>query len=126
MQEQENDYMRVPDGWEPSDSILQKKICKMVEDTYTYLKNFPKAERHDLTAEIKRLQYSMVELTVEVDNHHRKTALEKLDTQNKQLKKLVRLAFRLRFLAPKAYERWSALLKEIGQIIGGRINEKAR
>ena len=126
MQERENDYLNRPDGWEPSDSILQKKICKMIEDTYPYLKNFPKTERHDLTAEIKRLLYDMVELTVEVDNHHRKTALEKLDVQNKKLKKLVRLSFRLRFLAPKPYERWSALLKEIGQIIGGRLSEKGK
>ena len=122
MQERENDYLRITDGWEPSDSILQKKISGMVETTYPYLKNFPKTERHDLTARIKSKLYDLVELAVDCDSRNRKTALEKLDLQNKQLKKLVRLAFRLRFLAPKHDERWMALLKEIGQIIGGRLN----
>lgn len=42
MYESQNDYLRnTPDEWEPSDSVLQKKICKMIEDTYPILRNFP-------------------------------------------------------------------------------------
>ena len=122
MYESQNDYLRnTPDGWEPSDSILQKKICKMIEDTYPILRNFPKVERYGMTADIKRIMDSMVELTIDADNHHRKTALEKLDIANKKLKKYIRLAFRLQFIAPRNYKRWSEMTTEIGRIIHGRI-----
>ncbi len=124
MQEVPNEYLKsVPDEWEPTDSILQKKICKMIEDTYPILQNFPKTERYAMTADMKRLMDSMVELTIDADNHHRKTALEKLDIANKKLKKYIRLSFRLRFMAPRHYVRWTAMTAEIGRIIHGRIVE---
>lgn len=127
MTEVDNTFLKnVPDEWEPTDSILQKKICAMVEDVYPILQNFPKTERHDMAAEIKRIMFDMVKLTVDADNHHRKTALEKLDIANKDLKKFVRLSFRLRFMAPRQYKRWSGLLNEIGKIIGGRLAEMPR
>lgn len=40
---------------------------------------------------------------------------------NKKLKKYVLLAFKLRFISPKQYKHWTAMLAEIGKIIGGRI-----
>ena len=124
MQEVPNEYLKsVPDEWEPTNSILQKKICKMIEDTYPILQNFPKTERYAMTADMKRLMDSMVELTIDADNHHRKTALEKLDIANKKLKKYIRLSFRLRFMAPRHYKRWTAMTAEIGRIIHGRIAE---
>ena len=127
MTEVENTYLsNIPYEWEPSDSILQKKICAMYEDTYPILQNFPKSERYAMTSDIKRIMDSMIELTVDADNHHRKTALEKLDIANKKLKKYVRLSFRLRFMAPRQYKRWSGLLNEIGKIIGGRLAETQR
>lgn len=127
MYESQNDYLRnIPDEWEPTDSILQKKICKMIEDAYPILKNFPKTERYGMTADIKRIMDNMVELTIEADNHHRKAALEKLDIANKKLKKYIRLAFRLQFMAPRHYKRWSAMTAEIGRIIYGRISANPR
>jgi len=124
VQEVPNEYLsNIPDEWEPTDSILQKKICKMIEDTYPILQNFPKTERYAMTADMKRIMDTMVELTIDADNHHRKTALEKLDVANKKLKKYVRLSFRLRFMAPRHYKRWSAMTAEIGRIIHGRIVE---
>lgn len=124
MTEVKNTFLSdIPDEWEPTDSILQKKICRMIEDTYPIMQNFPKSERYAMTADMKRIMDTMVELTIDADNHHRKTALEKLDIANKKLKKYVRLSFRLRFMPPRQYKRWSAMLKEIGQIIGGRIAE---
>lgn len=127
MTEVENTFLsNIPDEWEPSDSILQKKICAMYEDAYPILQNFPKSERYAMTSDIKRIMDSMIELTVDADNHHRKTALEKLDIANKKLKKYVRLSFRLRFMAPRQYKRWSGLLNEIGKIIGGRLAETQR
>jgi len=124
MQEVPNEYLsNIPDEWEPTDSILQKKICKMIEDTYPILQNFPKAERYAMTADIKRIMDSMVELTIDADNHRRKTALEKLDIANKKLKKYIRLSFRLRFMAPRHYKRWTAMTAEIGRIIHGRLVE---
>ena len=127
MTEVDNTFLKnVPDEWEPTDSILQKKICAMVLDAYPILQNFPKSERQGMTAEIKRTMFDMVKLTVDADNHHRKTALEKLDIANKDLKKFVLLSFRLRFMAPRHYKRWSGLLNEIGKIIGGRLAEMPR
>ena len=116
----------IPNEWEPSDSILQKKICQMIEDTYPIMQNFPKSERYAMTSDMKRIMDAMVELTIDADNHHRKTALEKLDIANKKLKKYVRLSFRLRFMSPRQYKRWSTMLSEIGRIIGGRIAESKR
>lgn len=127
MTEVDNTFLRnVPDEWEPTDSILQKKICAMVLDAYPILQNFPKTERYAMTSEMKRIMDSMIELTIDADNHHRKTALEKLDIANKKLKKYVFLSFRLRFMASRQYKRWSGLLNEIGKIIGGRLAEMPR
>ncbi|MCD7857718.1 MAG: diversity-generating retroelement protein Avd [Clostridiales bacterium] len=112
----------VGDEWEPQDSILLKKIIEMMLYAYQVLQNFPKAEKFCLAADMKRCMDTEMELVIEADNkHYKKTTLQTLDTANKKLKKYVLLAFKLRFISPKQYKHWTAMLAEIGKIIGGRI-----
>lgn len=123
MTEIPNDFTkRVSEEWEPTDSIMAKKIFAMMLYAYPVLQNFPKTEKFTMAADIKRNMDTLMELTIELDNKHfKKSTLTDIDTTNKKLKKYVRLAFLLRYISQRQYKHWTELLTEIGKIIGGRI-----
>lgn len=123
MTEVPNDYtQRVGEEWEPSDSILCKKIFQMMNYAYPILQQFPKAEKFALAVDMKHMMHTMLYTVTDLDSKHfKKTSLHELDTANKTLKKYVRLAFLQRFISGKQYKHWTEKLAEIGKIIGGRI-----
>ena len=53
--------------------------------------------------------------------YYKKTTLQDLDIEIMKLRAYIRLAFRLRFLPIEKYENWSAMVVEIGKMLGGWI-----
>lgn len=101
--------------------ILQKTF-DMMEYGYICLQQFPKAEKFALAVDIKRCMDTILGLIVTAQKkYYKKTTLQDLDIEVAKLKAYIRLAFLLKFLPMKKYEHWSALVVEIGKMLGGWI-----
>jgi four helix bundle protein len=95
----------------------------MMAYAYPVLRNFPKAERYAMVADIKQCMDDLLELIVAAQKkYYKKTTLQELDVANTKLKYYIRLANTLGLLPNKQYENWSKMVVEIGKIIGGWIN----
>ncbi len=99
--------------------ILQK-IFDMIGYAYPALAQYPKSEKFGLVTDIKHILDEMLELTIEAQKkYYKKTTLQDLDVCVAKLKAYLRLSFELRFLPMKKYEVWSAMVVEIGKMLGG-------
>jgi four helix bundle protein len=99
--------------------ILQKTE-EMISYAYTALKQFPKAEKHVLSAEIRNTMFKIVGLIITTNKkYYKKTTLQELDVELEKLKYYIRLSKNLGFLDIKKYETWSKKNIEIGKMIGG-------
>lgn len=102
--------------------LLEEKCREMLLYGYQALKQFPKHETHVLGAEIRLSMLQMQRLMITAfKRYHKKTTLTDLDIELAILKRQVRLAKDLRYIDLKKYERWSRMLLEIGNMIGGWI-----
>lgn len=101
--------------------ILQK-VFDMMKYGYQALAQFPKSEKFALVADIKRCLHLILERVIEANKkYYKKTTLQELDVEVTKLKAYLRLSHELGFLPPKKYELWSAMVVEIGKMIGGWI-----
>lgn len=102
--------------------IIEQKIKDMTLYGYIALRQFPRAERHVLSAEIRRSMLTLMRLVAAASRkHHKKTTLADLDVELAALTGQVRLAFELSYINSQKYQRWSELNIEIGRLIGGWI-----
>lgn len=89
------------------------------------LKQFPRSEKYGLAVDIKQCMHDIVWNLEELKRHYqKKTVLRELDVAVNVMKKYVRLAFDLKYIAPKQYDIWSGHVGEIGKQIGGMIREE--
>ena len=111
-----------------SDFVLLQKCTDMIEYGYTVIRQFPKSERHVLSAEIRQSMLQLQRLIIVCGKrHHKKTTLTELDTELEVLRAQVRLAQTLTFLPFRQYELWSVKLHELGCMIGAWIKtERSR
>ena len=102
-----------------SEYVLLQKCTDMIAYGYVALRNFPKSERHVLSAEIRHSMLQLQRLIIVCGKkYHRKTTLNELDTELEVLRCQLRLAQTLKYLPFRQYELWSRHLHEIGCIIG--------
>lgn len=107
---------------ETKEFLLLQKILDMMEYGYVALRQFPKSERYALATDIKRCMDEMVSLAITArKRYYKKTTLQDLDVEIMKLRVYIRLAYRLRFLPMEKYENWSAMVVEIGKMLGGWI-----
>lgn len=99
---------------------IKLKVEQMIHYGYAALRNFPKSERHVLSAEIRQTMYGLLRLVIVVNRrYHKKTTMQDLDAQLDLLRSLIRLSHELGFLPFRQYENWAAMNAEIGRMIGG-------
>lgn len=99
--------------------ILQK-CYDMIQYGYVCLRQFPKAEKFTLAAEIKRCMINILSLVIRANRrYYKKTTIQDLDIELDTLRYYIRLSKDLRFLPFKKYENWSRNINEIGRMIGG-------
>ena len=101
--------------------ILQK-VYDMMEYAYLALAQYPKSEKYALVVDIKRCMDLILERVIEAHKkYYKKTTLQELDVEVAKLKAYLRLSHDLHFLPLKKYENWSAMVVEIGKMLGGWI-----
>ncbi len=92
----------------------------MIQYAYAPLRNFPKAEKHVLSAEIRQSMFRLLRLVIIVNRrYHKKTTMQDLDAELDLLRSLVRLSQELGFLPFRQYEIWARHLAEVGRMVGG-------
>lgn len=106
---------------------IKKKCEEMILYGYKAVGQFPKAERHVLSQEIRRTMWGMLRLLVICNRrYHKKTTMQDLDAELDLLRSQLRLATDLGFLPFNKYEVWSRHTDEIGRMIGGWLKSLHR
>ena len=109
-----------------SDLLIRQKVEAMIEYGHCALRQFPKSERHVLSAEIRGSMWALLRLVIVCNKrYHKKTTLQELDAELDLLRAQVRLAQQLGWLDFRKYEHWATLLDEVGRMIGGWIKSMA-
>jgi hypothetical protein len=102
------------------DLQIRLKAEEMTKYGYAALRQFPKSEKHVLSAEIRQSMFRLLRLIIICNRrYHKKTTLQDLDAELDLLRSLVRLSMELGFLPFKQYEVWSRHVNEIGRMVGG-------
>lgn len=104
------------------DLKIRRRTEEMIAYAYIAVRQFPKAERHVLSAEIRATCWRLLRLIIICNKrYHKKTTLQELDAELDTLRSLIRMAHHLKFLPLKQYETWSRQVDEIGRMTGGWI-----
>lgn len=99
---------------------IRLKVELMIAYAYSVLRNFPKSERHVLSAEIRQSMFRLLRLVIVVNRrYHKKTTMQDLDAELDLLRSYVRLARELQILPFHQYEIWAGHLAEVGRMVGG-------
>ena len=102
------------------DLKIRRKCEDMIAYGYVVLRQFPKAERHVLSQEIRNTMWNLLRLIIICNKRYfKKTTMQDLDAELDLLRSQVRMAQKLGYLSFKSYEVWSRHLDEIGRMIGG-------
>lgn len=102
------------------DLKIRQKCEEMIAYGYGALRQFPKAERHVLSQEIRNTMWGLLRLIIICNRrYHKKTTMQDLDAELDLLRSQVRMAKELGYLPFKKYEVWSRQLDEIGRMVGG-------
>ncbi len=115
---------------------LHLKQIYMMKLLNIHLNHFPKYEKYGLAQQIRNVAYDMYNITTECQKrYHKKTSLVLLDIKHEQLRMMLKLAYELGYYeyknsknkfgkleAQRRYQAISALINEVGAMIGGWIN----
>lgn len=118
------------------EAAIVLKFFEFAKLMNVHLNHFPRHEKYGLALEIRRAAYDVYGLIVEVQKrHHKKTSLTNLDIRHEQLRMHIDLAHELGYFqfragvkaeppvadAARRYLALSALVDELGRMIGGWI-----
>jgi len=104
--------------------IIKQKHEDMMKYGYVCLRQFPKSERHTLSAEIRQTMYEIDRLIIRAQKRYfKKNTLQDLDIELAHLLTKIRLAKELEFLPFKKYENWSKMVIELGKMVGSWIKK---
>lgn len=108
--------------------LVSKKAEALLEMIYPSLKNFPKAEKFCLCAEIKSHFYSLI-ANLEMANSVpslRKRYAQEADGHLQTLKVLFRLSSSQKYISEGFYDRISESMTEINKLLRGYIKSASR
>lgn len=110
-----------------TDLLIRQKVEDMIDYGYVALRQFPKSERHVLSAEIRQCMWSILRCVITCNlARDKRAALLQLDVELNILRSFLRRAMQFEFLQFKKYEHWSKLNDEIGRMIGGWIKSQSQ
>ena len=110
---------------EKTQLVIEQKIRDMMQYGHIALRQFPKAEKHVLGAEIRASMLTLLRLVITAaKRYHKKTTLTDLDVELAVLQSQVRLAQQLAYLSINKYQHWTGLNLEIGRLIGGWLRSE--
>lgn len=119
----------VPPKPAPPPLLVAQKMEAVILYGYTAIKDFPRAERHVLSQEIRLAMWSILGELIQASklprsanaaggNRDLENLLRRLDGDIELLRRQLRLAMGLTFLPFKRYEVWLRQLNEVGAIVG--------
>jgi hypothetical protein len=110
-----------------TDLLIRQRVEDMIDYGYIALRQFPKSERHVLSAEIRQCMWSILRCVITCNlARDKRAALLQLDVELNVLRSFLRRAMQYEFLQFKKYEHWSKLNDEIGRMIGGWIKSSSQ
>jgi hypothetical protein len=99
---------------------LYKHMLFLLRYTLKIVKKFPKVEKPDLVAEIKKETFDGMRLVIKIglfdEKYH---GLNELDLKCKYLKALARVAFEEKYITGKNLENWLLRLTEVNNVAVG-------
>ena len=122
-----------------SEAGLNRKMVEFIKLLNVYLNHFPKHERYALSNRLRNTSYEIYDLITEGQKRYfKKTTLTQLDITHEKLRMQLYLAFEAGYFrfkdgrevdspkSEKAERRYlviSAMVDELGKMIGGWINK---
>lgn len=101
------------------DLQIRLHVERMIHYGYAALRQFPKSEKHVLSAEIRQCMYRILRLVIVCNRrYYKKTTMQDLDSELDLLRSLVRLSKDLGFLHFEKYETWARHNDLIGRSLG--------
>ena len=104
---------------------IYKKYTDLYYYTYLITEKYPKNEKNSLVADIKHSVYNGFCCLIYAHKNYNKTErlkyLNKLDTELKVLKMLVRISYKRKYISIKNYEAWSRKITYNNNLMGGWI-----
>lgn len=107
---------------QPEELRIRKETEEMIEYAHIALRQFPKSERHVLSAEIRAACWRLLRLIIVCNKrYYKKTTLQDLDAELDLLRSLVRMSQQLKFMQFHHYETLATRLDTIGRMAGSWI-----
>jgi hypothetical protein len=112
----------MPDGQSPIFSKTYDLILWLLNHT----EHFPKSERFRLGKRIEDTAFAFYDLLIDAArSQHRRDALQDADLELTRLRLYLRLAHARKLSTPDQYEYTSAVLTELGRLLGGWLRSVA-
>lgn len=106
--------------------ILLTKMEEIMQYTHIALRQFPKAERFLLCAEIKNCVDEVVHHVIRMKKkYYKKTTLQDIDIELEYLRILIRSAAAYEYINNQRRHVWIGHIDEAGRILGGLIKHYA-
>ena len=97
----------------------------MLSELYDIIGQYPKAEKYSLGEDTKREFIKMYRNLISASKKKAKLVeLRRADVQLAIVKRLIRIGYEKRFMTIKRYESMSKYITNIGNMIGGWINQQ--
>lgn len=103
--------------------LLFERMTKVLEYGYIALRQFPRAEKYKLAADLKEQMFRIIRLIIRAnkarERERRLELIEELDVDLELLRVQIELAKDLQLLPFKKYGIWITKVDEVGRLIGG-------
>lgn len=109
----------------PNPLIILDRAEKLLTETYTTTRRYPKVDRYVLAADTRQAAMEFLRLIIRAEKKcYKKTTLQDADIVLEEIRHLFRYAYQLHYISPKRYEIMSRLTTETGKLLGGWIKQQ--
>lgn len=109
----------------PNPLIILDRAEKLLNETYTTTRRYPKVDRYILAADTRKAAIEFLQLIIRAEKkYYKKTTLQDADIALEEIRHLYRYAYKLHYISAKRYEIMSRLTTETGKLLGGWIKQQ--
>lgn len=105
------------------DLTIYKQYLELIYYTEMILEKYPKCERFAIVTTIKNNTYEGMKYVLNAFKEYTKEEklknLNRLDTNLKMLKVLIRVSYKRKYISSKNYAAWSKKIANLGNLLGG-------
>ena len=100
--------------------MLQQRVEDLILYSHTAMEQFPRKERYTLCARIDNSLYEMLHLAIAIKKKfYKHTTLRDFDIEIYNMRSIVKLADRLKYISHGKMNDWLKNIDELGMIVGG-------